>query len=111
MSDKEKIKKLEERLRYFEESPYVDGYNAILNQINTWNKDLQNEPTSLKYDPDSGDADMKAFDKAHKFIASIDGLYDQLEYLRSKMSPEIAESLLKKQKEQKGSEKDKSLAL
>jgi hypothetical protein len=85
---KENIEELKKKLEVYEDSPLKEGYLAILKQINTWNQDLTNEPTSLKYDPDSGDADMKAFDKAHKFITSIDTLYDKLEYLRGKMNPE-----------------------
>jgi hypothetical protein len=86
---KEEIEELKNRLKIYEESPLEQGYKAILKQINTWNTDLTNEPTSLKYSPENGDADMKAFDKAHKFITSIDTLYDKLEYLRSKMNPEL----------------------
>jgi len=79
---------LKEELKLYKESPYIEGYLSILKQINVWNNDLKNEPTSLKYDPDNGDADQKAFDKAHKFITSVDTLYDKLEYLRGKMNPE-----------------------
>jgi hypothetical protein len=86
---KEDIEEIKSRLKIYEESPLEKGYLAILKQIDTWNMDLSNEPTSLKYNPDNGDADMKAFDKAHKFITSIDTLYDKLEYLRSKMNPEL----------------------
>ena len=85
---KENIEEIKNRLKIYEESPLKEGYLAILKQINTWNQDLTNEPTGLTYNPDSGDADMKAFDKAHKFITSIDTLYDKLEYLRCKMNPE-----------------------
>lgn len=85
---KENIEEIKNRLKIYEESPLKEGYLAILKQINTWNQDLTNEPTGLTYNPDSGDADMKAFDKAHKFITSIDTLYDKLEYLRGKMNPE-----------------------
>jgi hypothetical protein len=88
MKGTEDINALKAKLAIYEESPLVEGYLAILKQINTWNKDLKNEPTSLKYNPDNGDADMKAFDKAHKFISSIDTLYDKLEYIRGKMNPE-----------------------
>ncbi len=82
---KENTEELKARLSVYEDSPLKEGYLAILKQINTWNQDLTNEPTGLTYNPDSGDADMKAFDKAHKFITSIDTLYDKLEYLRGKM--------------------------
>ena len=85
---KENIEEIKNRLKIYEESPLKEGYLAILKQINTWNQDLTNEPTGLKYDPKNGDADMKAFDKAHKFITSVDTLYDKLEYLRGKMNPE-----------------------
>lgn len=113
--EKDEIQELKERLKKYEESPLKEGYLAILKQINTWNQDLTNEPTGLKYDPENGDADMKAFDKAHKFITSIDTLYDKLEYLRGKMNPEHkAELELKKQTEEKNrqlNEKDEKLAL
>ncbi len=100
---KEEIEELKNRLKIYEESPLEQGYKAILKQINTWNTDLTNEPTSLKYSPENGDADMKAFDKAHKFITSIDTLYDKLEYLRSKMNPELQAKV-----DQSTKKKDKS---
>ena len=112
---KEDIEELKKRLAIYEESPLKQGYLAILKQIDTWNMDLSNEPTSLKYDPDSGDADMKAFDKAHKFITSIDTLYDKLEYLRGKMNPaQKAELEMQRQAEEKNKqlkEKDEKFAL
>lgn len=112
---KENIEEIKNRLKIYEESPLKEGYLAILKQINTWNQDLTNSPTGLKYDPKNGDADMKAFDKAHKFITSVDTLYDKLEYLRGKMNPEHkAELELKKQVEEKNKllkEKDEKLAL
>lgn len=80
--------KLKQELKLYKESPYEEGYLSILKQINVWNNDLKNEPTSLKYDPKTGDADQKAFEKAHKFITSVDTLYDKLDYLRGKMNPE-----------------------
>lgn len=107
----DEIDQLKEKLKVYEESPLVEGYHAILKQINTWNKDLMDEPTSLKYDPDTGDSDQKAFDKAHKFILSTKELYDQLEYLRLKMSPEMAELVKKTEKNEKLKDKDASLAL
>lgn len=107
----QEIDLLKEKLRVYEESPLVEGYNAILNQINTWNRDLQEEPTSLKYNPDTGDSDQKAFEKAHKFILTTQQIYDQLAYLRLKMSPEMADQLKKTEKNEKLKEKDTSLAL
>lgn len=54
---KESTEEIKNRLKIYEESPLKEGYLAILKQINTWNQDLTNEPTGLKYDPDNGDAE------------------------------------------------------
>lgn len=106
---------LKKRLEIYETSPLKEGYLAILKQINTWNRDLSNEPTSLKYDPDNGDADMKAFDKAHKYISTIDTLYNKLEYLRGLMNPTLkaeAEAEAERLKKNKSLEaKDEKIAL
>lgn len=118
MSDKKRIADLEadlaacrQKLEMYEQSPLKDGYLSILRQVNTWNKDLHDEPTSLKYNPDTGDADQKAFEKAHKYITSIDTIYEKLAYLRRNMSPEIAKQVEQAEKNEKAASKDRSLAL
>lgn len=108
---KDRVKELEEELRMYKESPYVAGYLSILKQINTWNKDLSDEPTSLKFDPANGDADQKAFEKAHKFILTVDTMYEQLDKLRSKMNPKQAKELEEKEKEAKIKQKDSTVVL
>lgn len=77
------IKELKERLAYYENSPYLEGYKGILKQIETCNRDLIDTPAGLRDEDDE-----KAFERYNKYILSIDNYYEKLEYLRSKMSPE-----------------------
>lgn len=85
MSDKEKIKDLEVRLAYYEESPFAEGYNAVRKQLDNWSNEISEDPVNLRVNSDD---DNKAFEKAHKFISTIDVLYDKLEYLRLRLTPE-----------------------
>lgn len=112
---KAEVEKLKQKLAIYEGSPYKDGYLAQLKQLNTWNKDLKDAPTSLTYNPDTGDSDQKAFEKALKFMLESDKLYEKLEYFRGKMNPaQKAELDLQKQTEEKNKqlkEKDEKFAL
>lgn len=78
-----RIKELEERLAIFEKSPYLAGYLSTLTQLDEWNNEMLGNPISLK---STGDEDMKAFDKAIKFLERKEDLYKQLDYFRDKMT-------------------------
>lgn len=85
MTDKQRIKQLEERLQLYEKSPFLGGYLAILKQITQWNNEMSNNPIKLAA---IGEDDIKAFDKAMKFLEKQKLLYETLDYLRSKMTVE-----------------------
>ena len=67
------------------ESPYYTGYVSLLIQIETWNTEIKDEPVKLA---NKTEEDQRAFEKSHKYFSTINTLYNQLEYLRAKMSPE-----------------------
>lgn len=85
MTDKERIKQLEELLLVYEKSPYLGGYLAVLKQVTQWNNELSMKPIKLSAVEDD---DMKAFDKAMKFLEKQEQLYKTLDFLRSKMTEE-----------------------
>lgn len=85
-----------ETLDTFIESPLVEAYLSIKYQLDRWAKELKENPSTLSYDPDSGDADQKYFDKVHKYITTVDAMYDKLTSLRAKMSNKQEEVLDKK---------------
>ncbi len=85
MTDKQRIKELEDRLEHYEKSPFLGGYLAILKQITKWNNEMSNNPISLAAIEDD---DIKAFDKAMKFLEKQKLLYETLDFLRSKMTAE-----------------------
>jgi len=64
-------------------SPYYEGYITLNRQLNTWSSELSENPVSIK--SEEGD-DMKAFEKAHKYIDKMDEFYDKLSYFRSKLT-------------------------
>jgi len=93
MTDKQRIKQLEERLEVYEKSPFLGGYMAILKQITQWNNEIYNSPIKLSA---IEDGDMKAFDKSMKFLERQELLYKTLDFLRSKMTADEKESADKK---------------
>ncbi len=90
--ESDRIKQLEERLLLYEKSPYLGGYMAILKQITQWNNELAMSPIKLS---DVGDGDMRAFDKAMKFLERLEMLYKTLNFLRDKMTASEKESVSK----------------
>ena len=88
MTDKQRIKQLEERLQHYEKSPFLGGYLAILKQITQWNNELSMKPIKLAAIEDE---DMRAFDKAMKFLEKQKLLYETLDFLREKLTPKEKE--------------------
>ena len=82
MDNEKRIKELEEKLDVYEKSPYSDAYLGVLKQIETCNKDLNEQPAGLR-----DEEDAKAFERYEKYILKVDEYYNKLAYLREKMSP------------------------
>jgi hypothetical protein len=83
--DKDKrIKELEEELEKFKSSPYVDAYLGLYLTIKRWSGDLKGKHFSISA---SEEDDMKAFEKAHKASLSMKDLFEQLDYLKAKITP------------------------
>ncbi len=85
-----------ETLESFIESPLTESYISIKKQLSKWAEELENNPSTLSYDAESGDADQKYFDKVHKYITTVDAMYDKLTSLRAKMSNKQEQVLDKK---------------
>lgn len=83
MKQEEEIAKLREKLSVYENSPYSKTYLGILKQIEACSNDMLDKPAGLRDEDDA-----KAFDRFAKFIVDVDKYFNQLEYLRSKMTPE-----------------------
>jgi hypothetical protein len=90
MTDKQRIKQLEDSLLMYERSPYMGGYIAVLKQITQWNNEMSLRPIKLAAVEDD---DMKAFDKAMKFLEKQKLLYETLDFLRSKMTVKEKEDI------------------
>lgn len=104
----DKVIELEEKLRFYEESPLADGYENLYRQIERWNKQAGSPEVDLLKDETN---DIKRFEKASAYFLKIHEFYDNLDKIRSKMNPDIAKAIDKKMKQEKMEEKDKSLAL
>lgn len=102
------VKELVEDYKRYTESPLEPAYVSILKQINHWLDEINKSPINIK---NTDDSDNKAFEKAHKLMTTLDPLFDKLEYLRAKMSPERQKKLEQSLKDSKMGEKDKSIAL
>jgi GTPase involved in cell partitioning and DNA repair len=102
--DLEKFKKhkdlevvfMAETLQAYIDSPLVDAYISIKKQLDTWAKELDKNPSTLAYNSLSGDDDQKYFDKVHKYISTVDAMYEKLSTLRAKMSNQQEKVLDKK---------------
>ena len=66
-------------------SPYYTGYLTMKKQLDTWAEELKASPVGIISKEDD---DMKAFDKAHKFLDKMDEFYDKLAYFKTKLSPD-----------------------
>jgi hypothetical protein len=102
VSDKEYIKLLEAELLRYEESPHVNTYLTIYNQISDWNDQLEirederNEDGAAKGRIDLfSDAEGKSFDRAFKYIDKCDEFSAKLDNLRKMMNPEQEKRLAK----------------
>lgn len=91
----EYVSYLEEQLKKFQQSPYVDAYLTLLRVTSDWNAQIQSQQIDL-----FGDKDEKQFDRAHKYLVEQRPYYEQMEYFRNLMSPEQRKELDKKIKDQ-----------
>ncbi len=85
-----------ELLQTYTESPLADAYVSIYKQLQKWAAELEKNPSTLEYSPDNGDDDQKYFDKVHKYITTVDAMYDKLAVLRAKMTNEQEKQVDKK---------------
>ncbi len=101
----ERLKKLEsldddvakdaaEFIRSILNSPFYDGYLAVKNTIDNLNNELQDGASKIVSDSD--EKNDKQFERCHKYITEMKPYYEQLEYFRSKLSPQEVEDLRNK---------------
>jgi hypothetical protein len=82
------IDELRAELKKYTESPFVDSYLSTLTFINNTDKDITEKSGELFT------IDNKVlFEMAHKYQIEKIPYFEQLEWLRSKMSPEQASEL------------------
>ena len=79
------IKELKVKLEAYEASPYKDTYLSILKQLQHWSKQLDAEPVDLTTSED--DDDEKAFQKVHLYILNVSKYFEQLQWVKGKLSP------------------------
>lgn len=110
MSDKDKIRQLEEELAKFKSSPYAATYMTIYSQIVDMNKQLTiteetisdtvltKDGVAVTMERQQGKVDLfapsneKSFERAWKVMTDVDELLETLDKLRSKMSGEEQQS-------------------
>ena len=88
------VEYLESQLADIKSSPYVDSYEALKKVVDSWNKKIKN---LTEIDTDSADA------KAIIKYLSVQKTYlEQLEYFKSKMSPDDRKAVEKKMRDSAG---------
>lgn len=68
------------------QSPYYDSYISARNQIQWWNLEIKNNPTSIYND--SEDMNDKSFERAHKFLTTQSELISNLNAIRLQLLPQ-----------------------
>lgn len=85
------VEYLENRLKVYEQSPYVSSYLSLAQTIDNWNKQLfEHQINILNVE------DKPKFEMAHKFLTEQKPYIEQLEYLRKLMTPEEQREIAKK---------------
>lgn len=74
---------LEGKLKLFQESPLVETYLAIKNQIDFWNMQLTGREIDLFADKDS-----KEFDRSWKYMLEATDVLKKMDEIRKMMSPD-----------------------
>lgn len=85
------VEELQERLRWYEESPLESSYTACKNTIEKFNAQLSEKEVDI-FDIET----KPIFEMAHKYLTEMDGYLATLEKIRSRMNPELAKSIDKK---------------
>jgi hypothetical protein len=88
----DKIKELEAKLAIYESSPYKEAYLGVYMTVTRWSNELKDKTFEIS---STSDNDVKAFEKAHKASTTMKALFEQLDFLRSKLLPEQIEEVKK----------------
>ena len=103
----QKIQELEEKLSIYEENPVLlSSYNACKVTVENYNQQLTDNKIDLL-----NVEDKPKFEMAHKYMTEMILYLNNIEKIRTMMSPAIAKKLDNQLKNDKASLKDKSLAL
>jgi hypothetical protein len=92
MDLKSRVEELEKKLAVYESSPYKDSYLGVYMTVTRWSKELKDKTFEIS---STSDDDVKAFEKAHKASTTMKTLFEQLDFLRSKLLPEQMEDVKK----------------
>lgn len=87
MDIREERDKLREELDRIKSSSFFEPYIALKKQLEHWAKEIRSNPIDL-VSGKNDDADFRAFDKADKYFTKIKEYYSQLDYLKSRLTPE-----------------------
>ncbi len=88
-------------IRMVVNSPYMDGYNAVMTTITNLNEELQQGAVTIISEANvSADGKIeikdKAFERGDKYIREMQSYYDQLEYFRKHLTPQELEDIEEK---------------
>src|ERR1017187_2040289 len=90
------ISKILDGYKKLVESPFLEGYLTYYRQINNWNKEIETESNKINLvqvmltDEDGkmvGTID-KTFENTLKYLTAMPSLYEKMEVMRSKLSPQ-----------------------
>jgi hypothetical protein len=90
LSKDEKIRILEEKLKIYEESPYVQTYMAMRKQFDSFNSQLSEKEINIFKNEDDD-----FFTRAWKFMEGSPGMLKNLDEIRKLMNPEQQKELVK----------------
>jgi hypothetical protein len=95
------IQKVLDEYKKLTESPYLDGYLTLYRQLSSWNKEVETKSgqiniVQVQMTDDEGNiigTVDKTFDNALKLLKESPGLYDKLDWFRTKLLPQEASDL------------------
>lgn len=88
MTDKQRIKELEDKLARFEKSPLKNAYLSVLETMTTWFEQIKTSKINI-----TDSEDKPKFEMVHKFFTELMFYLETLDKIRAKMTPAESKEL------------------
>jgi hypothetical protein len=83
----EDVRKLVNQCNLLIKNPDFQGFKAIRKTIEDWNQEITGKKIKII---DGDEEQYRVFEKAYKYITTIDKVYSQLDFMKKRLSSEEA---------------------